>query len=192
MAIKVTQSQIDAIKKMGMTGALKGASGMSPAMKEGVRRLYGDRRFAAATKTSKPAAKSGNSSNYGVGAGKVAMPGRGPAVTMAKKSTPKTGAAKAPFSTGSSTKKGSTTSNPVTGVFNKVSPYGNKSQKYVSGLPKTGAASRKSNPSKPSIGEQITNVFAGRGAPKGLRANNGMNAAEVAAENKRRAAAKKK
>jgi hypothetical protein len=189
MAIKVTQSQIDAIKKMGMTGALKGASSMSPAMKEGVRRLYGDRRFAAATKSS-PAkstvAKSGNSSNYGIGAGKPAM---------TKKVAPKTGPAKAPFSTGSSTKKDSTTSNPVTGVFNKVSPYGNKSQKYVSGLPKTGAASRKSNPSKPSIGEQITNVFAGRGVPKGLRANNGMTAAQVKIEMKRRAdaaAAKKK
>lgn len=118
MAIKVTQSQIDAIKKMGMTGALKGASSMSPAMKEGVRRLYGDRRFAAATKSS-PAkstvAKSGNSSNYGTGAGKPAM---------TKKAAPKTGPAKAPYSTAS-----------------------NK---------------RAANPSKPSIGEQISAAFSGK------------------------------
>jgi hypothetical protein len=88
MAIKVTQAQIDAIKKMGMTGALKGASAMSPAMKEGVRRLYGEKRFAAAIKTSKPAAKSADSARSAATA-KVAP----------KKAAPKTGAAKPAFST---------------------------------------------------------------------------------------------
>lgn len=185
MAIKVSQATIDKIKAMGMTKALKGASGASPEMKEALTRMYGASRVSAAS-GSKPASKSGNSSNYGTGAGKPAM---------TKKAAPKTGAAKAPYSTSSGAKKSSTTSNPATGLFNKVSPYGNKSQKYVSGLPKTGAASRKSNPSKPSIGEQINNVFTGRGAPKSLRANNGMTAAQVQAEMKRRAAvaaAKKK
>lgn len=97
--IKVSQAQIDAVKKLGMAGAIKSAGAMSPAMREAATRLYGARRIGAAS-ASKPAANSGNSSNYGVGAGKPAM---------AKKGTPKTGAAKAAYSTGSNTSKTSTT-----------------------------------------------------------------------------------
>lgn len=97
--IKVSQAQIDAVKKLGMAGAIKSAGSMSPAMREAATRLYGAKRIGAAS-ASKPAAKSGNSSNYGMGAGKPAM---------AKKGTPKTGAARAAFSTGSSTSKASTT-----------------------------------------------------------------------------------
>ena len=91
MKIKVSQAQIDAVKKLGMAGAIKSAGSMSPAMREAATRLYGAKRIGAAS-ASKPAFGSGNSSNYGMGAGKPAM---------AKKGTPKTGAARAAFSTGS-------------------------------------------------------------------------------------------
>jgi hypothetical protein len=45
---KVSQATIDKIKSMGMTAALKGASGASAEMKEGLRRLYGAKRVDAA------------------------------------------------------------------------------------------------------------------------------------------------
>jgi len=55
--VKVSQSTIDDIKKLGMTKALKLAkrnagasqSGLVKEYQEATRRLYGDRRFAAAT-----------------------------------------------------------------------------------------------------------------------------------------------
>lgn len=120
--IKVSQAQIDAVKKLGMAGAMKGASAMSPAMREAATRLYGAKRIGTAS-ASKPAFGSGNSSNYGMGAGKPAM---------AKKGAPKTGPGKPAYSTGST-------------MSNK----------------------RTANPSKPSIGEQITGAFTGNsGNPK--------------------------
>jgi cytoskeletal protein RodZ len=54
MKQKVSQATIDKIKKMGMTKALKGASNASPEMKEGLKRMYGARRVAAATGSTKP------------------------------------------------------------------------------------------------------------------------------------------
>ena len=56
--IKVSQATIDKIKAMGMTKALKGASGANPEMKEALTRMYGARRVSAAGGSSKPAAKS--------------------------------------------------------------------------------------------------------------------------------------
>ena len=56
--IKVSQATIDKIKAMGMTKALKGASKASPEMKEALTRMYGARRVSAAGGSSKPAAKS--------------------------------------------------------------------------------------------------------------------------------------
>ena len=49
--IKVSQATIDKIKKMGMTAALKGAPKASAEMQEGLRRMYGQRRLDAASKT---------------------------------------------------------------------------------------------------------------------------------------------
>ena len=60
MAIKVSQATIDKIKKMGMTAALKSAPKANAEMTEALRRMYGQRRLDAATKTksSVPAQKS--------------------------------------------------------------------------------------------------------------------------------------
>ena len=49
--IKVSQATIDKIKKMGMTAALKSAPKANAEMTEGLRRMYGQRRLTAATKT---------------------------------------------------------------------------------------------------------------------------------------------
>ena len=47
--IKVSQSEIDSIKKRGMSKALGSAGSASASMQEGIRRLYGERRYQAAT-----------------------------------------------------------------------------------------------------------------------------------------------
>ena len=54
MKQKVSQATIDKIKKMGMTKALKGASNANPEMKEALKRMYGAKRVAAATGSTKP------------------------------------------------------------------------------------------------------------------------------------------
>ncbi len=98
--IKVSQAQIDAVKKLGMAGAIKSAGSMSPAMREAATRLYGAKRIGAAS-ASKPAAKSADSARSAATV-KVAP----------KKAAPKTGAAKPAYSTGSKT---STAKNPYGG-----------------------------------------------------------------------------
>jgi hypothetical protein len=47
--IKVSQSEINSIKKLGMTKALAAAGSGSSTFAEGVRRLYGERRYQAST-----------------------------------------------------------------------------------------------------------------------------------------------
>jgi hypothetical protein len=84
------------------------------------------------------------------------------------KSTPKSSAPSAisgkKVSTTASKKttaKKNTTSNPLTAAFNKLSPYGDKTQKFNSPVGK-GLATKKSVKGKPSIGEQISGVFSGK------------------------------
>ena len=175
--VKVSQATIDKIKAMGMTKALKGAPGASPEMKEALTRMYGAQRVSAAGGSkSKPAAKSAEAARSSANK---------PTKTVYKSADAARSAATKTGSTNAPVKKVSTTANPFTAAFNTLSPYGNKNQKYVSGI-KPGAT-RKSIPGKPSIGEQISAAFTGKNV--NLRANNGMTAAQVAAENKRRAAA---
>ena len=47
--IRVSQATIDKIKAMGMTKALKSAGNANAEMREGLKRMYGQRRFDAAT-----------------------------------------------------------------------------------------------------------------------------------------------
>lgn len=171
MAIKVSQATIDKIKAMGMTKALKGAANASPEMREGLKRMYGAKRVSAAGgATSKaPVSKSADAARSS--AIKVSKP-------VAKSADAARAAATKTTPTKVTTKKANTTSNPVTGLFNKVSPYGNKDQKYVSGI-KPGAT-RKSVPGKPSVGEQISGVLSGKGV------GNRQSASSVAATNAKR------
>ena len=57
MAIKVSQATIDKIKKMGMTKALKSAPKANAEMTEALRRMYGARRLAEATKPMRQTAR---------------------------------------------------------------------------------------------------------------------------------------
>jgi hypothetical protein len=63
--IKVPQSVIDDIKKMGMTKALAGAKNANPVMAEALTRMYGARRVAAAKGTSATVAKSADAARAG-------------------------------------------------------------------------------------------------------------------------------
>lgn len=99
--IKVSQATIDKIKKIGMTKALAGAKSANPEMKEALTRMYGARRVSAASTPAKSAPrgavvdmggakkKAANRTRSGTPAGpaKPKMPGKGPAVNMAKKKT---------------------------------------------------------------------------------------------------------
>ena len=144
----VTQSTIDSIKKMGMTKALalagknnKTSGGMAREFQEGVRRMYGaDRLAAAKAKYGKPAAaKPSTASRPPVAKPKASTASRPP--VAAKATTTKPAAAMA-------AKKSGTTDPLARFVF---------------------------------------------GAAKAIRggSNQGMSAAQVAAENKRRIAASK-
>jgi len=156
--IKVSQSTIDQIKKMGMDKALKSASNASPEMKEGLRRMYGERRLAAAGGSTKAAAKS---TAPGAISGKM----KSSATSSKTKSSAPSAISGKKVSTTSKkatpSKKSNTTSNPATAAFNKLSPYGDKTQKFKSPMGE-GLATKKSVKGKPSIGEQISGVFTGK------------------------------
>ena len=90
--IVVKQSTIDSIKKMGMAAALKKAGSSTNAeYVEGIRRMYGARRLAAAQKANAPKAASSSDSaraNYKPAAAKSADAARAMA-TKTTKPTPK-------------------------------------------------------------------------------------------------------
>lgn len=91
--VKVSQATIDRIKKMGMTAALKKAGTSSNAeYVEGIRRMYGARRLAAAQKSTGPkAAKSADAARakYKAPAAKSADAARAMASKPAAKTTTK-------------------------------------------------------------------------------------------------------
>jgi hypothetical protein len=194
--IKVSQATIDQIKKMGMDKALKSAANASPEMKEGLRRMYGEKRLAAAGGSTKAAAKSSapgaisgkmkssSTSNKPKSSAPSAISGKKVATTSAKKATP--------------AKKSNTTSNPVTALHNKLSPYGDKTQKFKSPVGE-GLSTKKSVKGKPSVGEQISGVFSGKTSLGPKRTSESVAATmskrmgiSVAEYNRRLAAATKK
>lgn len=143
---KVSQATIDKIKSMGMTAALKKAGAASPEMREGIKRLYGAKRFNAAVSSTKPYNSRPSSSADAARAG---------AMKPAKPVTKSADAARM----GASTVMSKTAAKPV----------------------------KKSGTTDPFAKA----VFSIGKALKG-GSSQGMTAAQVAAENKRRIAAAKK
>lgn len=162
--IKVSQKTIDNIKAMGMTAALKKASGASPEMKEALTRMYGARRVAAAggSKPTPSKATSADAARSSVkkpvyksaDAARAAMPGKKP---MDKVSTP--------------AKKSTTTDPFAKAVFGAGRAISNNG---------AGSSTRKAVPGKPSIGEKISAAFSGKGV------GNRASASSVAATNAKR------
>ena len=181
---KVSQATIDKIKAMGMTKALKGAANASPEMREGLKRLYGAKRVAAAGGSASSGggkyvgsrfvantpAKSSGATYKSADAARAAATSKKPAVKIPGKSG--FGATNMPNtpSTRANSKVVIMPNTPSTRANSKVVPLAKKSG--------------------------TTDPFARFvfGAAKAIRggSNQGMTAAQVAAENKRRIAAAKK
>ena len=184
--IKVSQATIDKIKAMGMTKALKGASGANPEMKEALTRMYGARRVSAAGgMKSKPAAKSPDQARGAMSApskpvyksadaARSAMPGMGPmakAATPAKKSGTTDPFAKAVFAAGRAITSG------------KLGASGGKTAAEVAAINKARAAGTATPPKKSTPKATVASVAATNAKRMGI---------SVAEYNKRLAAAKKK
>ena len=199
---KVSQATIDKIKAMGMTKALKGAAGASPEMREALKRLYGAKRVAAAGGSSKPAAKSADAARAAAmkpkatGGGKY-VGSRFVANTPAKSSG-------ATYKSADAARAAATAKKPTvripaksgfggTNMPNTPSTRANSKAVTMPNTPSTRANSKVIPLAKKS---GTTDPFAKFvfGAAKAIRggSNQGMTAAQVAAENKRRIAAAKK
>ena len=161
---KVSQATINKIKAMGMTAALKKAGSASPEMREGLKRLYGASRVAAATKStpSKPATTSPDAAR---GAMKPSTKPVYKSADAARSSTSKVSTTKAPV------KKSGTTdpfAKAVFGVGRAISNNG------------AGTSTRKPVAGKPSVGEKISAALSGKGV------GNRASASSVAATNAKR------
>jgi len=178
---KVSQATINKVKAMGMTKALKGAANASPEMREALKRLYGAKRVAAA---------GGSASS---GGGKY-VGSRFVANTPAKSSG-------ATYKSADAARAAATAKKPTvripaksgfggTNMPNTPSTRANSKAVTMPNTPSTRANSKVIPLAKKS---GTTDPFAKFvfGAAKALRggSNQGMTAAQVAAENKRRAAA---
>lgn len=192
---KVSQATIDKIKAMGMTKALKSAAAgtANAEMREGLKRLYGAKRVNAAETSTKPynvrpsssgggkyvgsrfvantPAKSSGATYKSADAARAAATSKKPAVRIPGKSG--FGATNMPNtpSTRANSKAVTMPNTPSTRANSKVIPLSKKSQVTTDPFAKF--------------------VF---GIGKALKggSNQGMTAAQVAAENKRRIAAAKK
>ena len=168
--VKVSQATIDKIKAMGMTKALKGASKASPEMREALTRMYGARRVSAAGGSSKPAARSADAARAAATKG----------VTYKSADAARNAAMKA-----DAARKKPTVRIPSAAGFGAT----NMPNKVT----KPGVSVRKAGTNMPNKKSGTTDPFAkfvfGIGTALRGGSNQGMTAAQVAAENKRRAAA---
>lgn len=162
---KVSQATIDKIKAMGMTKALKSAASASPEMREGLKRLYGAKRVAAAA-PSKPAAKSADAARS----------------AASRPSKPVAKSADAARAAAAPTK-------PARSAATRGSVYKSSDLYIGRGTNKAKATTLNNMVKKSGTTDPLAKaVF---GAARAIRggSNQGMTAAQVAAENKRRAAA---
>ena len=195
---KVSQATINKIKAMGMTKALKGAAGASPEMREALKRLYGAKRVAAAGGSSKPAARSADEAR--ASANKPTSSGGGKYV--GSRFVPNTPAPKKPSASGvvyksaDAARAAATNKKPATRIPSATqfgaTPMPNKNTKPgnfgTGSVSRAGTTLPKRKPATNPAAKAVVSILSGQG----LRANNGMTAAQVAAENKRRAALAKK
>lgn len=176
---KVSQATIDKIKAMGMKKALAGAANASPEMREGLKRLYGAKRVAAAggssARYSSPdAARAGATKSTSSGGGKY----------VGSRFVPNTPPAKKPSASGVVYKSADAARAAAT---TKTSGTRIGAKTVMAPKPTV----------KPKKNQETTDPFAravfgaGGAIKRALTggSNQGMTAAQVAAENKRRAAA---
>ena len=185
---KVSQATINKIKAMGMTKALKGAATASPEMREALKRMYGASRVSAAGGSSKPAAKSADAAR--AAATKPTSSGGGKYV--GSRFVPNTPAPKKPSASGVVYKSADAARAAATNKKpNPRAPF--KAGFGTTNLPSTPSTRANSKvvtlPKKTGTTDPFAKFVFGLGKKVTGGANNGMTAAQVAAENKRRAAA---
>jgi hypothetical protein len=168
MAIKVSQATIDKIKKMGMTAALKSAPKANAEMTEALRRMYGQRRLDAAKgpvnrKANAPSAISNTLKRSAPGA----ISGRTP---VKKSSAPGAISGKMPVKV--------TKSNAPSAISGKK--VSTTSAKKPTPKPQTTWKNTGTDPFSRAVFGAARSITSGQGAQR-------MTAAQVAAENKRRA-----
>ena len=128
--IKVSQKTIDSIKKLGMTEALKlagkngnPAGGLASEYQEGIRRMYGAKRLAAAKAKYTPAAKSPDAARAGLTKPKaVTKPATKPMTKPAAKSNTKSNVVKATLGTAAAVGAVALSKGKAVGLASKLSP----------------------------------------------------------------------
>lgn len=185
---KVSQATIDKIKAMGMTKALKGAANASPEMREALKRLYGAKRVAAAGGSSKPAAKSADAARAAAMKPKATGGGK----YVGSRFVPNTPAPKKPSASGVVYKSADAARAAATNKKpNPRAPF--KAGFGTTNLPSTPSTRANSKvvtlPKKTGTTDPFAKFVFGIGTALRGGSNQGMTAAQVAAENKRRAAA---
>jgi hypothetical protein len=172
---KVSQATIDKVKAMGMTKALKGAANASPEMREALKRLYGAKRVAAATDSSRPAAKSADAARAAAMKPKTTSGGK----YVGSRFVPNTPAPKKPSASGvvyksadaarAAATKTSTTRMGANTVMSKPTV-------------KASGALPKRKPATNPAAQAVVSILSGQG----LRGNNSKTPAQVAAINAKR------
>ena len=172
---KVSQATIDKVKAMGMTKALKGAANASPEMREALKRLYGAKRVAAASDSSRPAAKSADAARAAAMKPKATGGGK----YVGSRFVPNTPAPKKPSASGvvyksadaarAAATKTSTTRMGANTVMSKPTV-------------KTSGVLPKRKPATNPAAQAVVSILSGQG----LRGNNSKTPAQVAAINAKR------
>ena len=207
---KVSQATINKIKSMGMAKALKSAGSASPEMREGIKRLYGASRFNAAVSSTKPYASKPAAKSADAARAAAMKPSSSGGKYVGSRFVPNTSAANKPSASGSAYKSADAARAAAVARGVNTSARGGTAKQTLDAMKKpvvkptttrmgantvmakptvkTSGAAPKRKPATNPVAKAVVNVLSG----KGLKANNGMTAAQVAAENKRRAALAKK
>jgi hypothetical protein len=171
---KVSQATINKIKAMGMTKALKGAANASPEMREGLKRLYGAKRVAAAGGSSKPAAKSADAARAA-----AMKPASSGGRYVGSRFVPNTSAATKPSASSSVYKSADAARAAATKTStNRMGANTVMAKPTV----KTSGAAPKRKPATNPAAQAVVSILSG----KGLRGNNSKTPAQVAAINAKR------
>jgi hypothetical protein len=189
---KVSQATINKVKAMGMTKALKGAANASPEMREALKRLYGAKRVAAA---GGPAAKSADAARSAAMKPKATGGGK----YVGSRFVPNTPAPKKPSASGvvyksaDAARAAATNKKPATRIPSAAG-FGatnmpNKNTKPGNFGTGTVRKAGTNMPKKTGTTDPFAKFVFGIGTALRGGSNQGMTAAQVAAENKRRAAA---
>ena len=172
---KVSQSTIDKIKSMGMKKALAGAANASPEMREGLKRMYGASRVAAASGSSKPAASSADAARAAAMKPKATGGGK----YVGSRFVPNTPAPKKPSASGSVYKSADAARAAATKT--STTRMGANTVMAKPTVKASGALPKRKPATNPAA-KAVVSILSGQG----LRGNNSKTPSQVAATNAKR------